>query len=74
VTRFVAPSLLLLAAVSTGVAFARHCPGCIDRGRVNRACEWRARCGVPHRVEQYRLASGAECDIDLPAPQGVLLR
>jgi hypothetical protein len=35
-----APSLLLLVAVSSGVAFARHCPGCIDRSRVNKGCEW----------------------------------
>jgi hypothetical protein len=32
--------LLFLAAICCGVAFARHCPGCIDRTRVNKACEW----------------------------------
>jgi len=38
--RFVAPSLLLLAAAFSGIGLARHCPGCIDRSRVNKGCEW----------------------------------
>ena len=38
--RLVAPSLLLLVAVSSGIGFTRHCPGCIDPSRVNKGCEW----------------------------------
>jgi hypothetical protein len=38
--RLVAPSLILLVAVFSGIVFARHCPGCIDPDRVNKACEW----------------------------------
>jgi hypothetical protein len=38
--RLVAPSLLFLIAAWSGIAFARHCPGCIDRSRVNKNCEW----------------------------------
>jgi hypothetical protein len=40
VRRLLAPSLLLLVAASSGLAFARHCPGCIERSRVNKGCEW----------------------------------
>ena len=38
--RFLATSALLLLAVPGGVGFDRHCPSCIDRSRVNRACAW----------------------------------
>jgi hypothetical protein len=38
--QLLAPTLLLLIAASSGVTFARHCPGCIDRSRVNKSCEW----------------------------------
>ena len=33
-------SLLFLVAGCAGVVWARHCPGCIDRARVNTQCEW----------------------------------
>jgi len=31
--------LLVALAVFTGVGIARYCPGCIDRGRVNKGCQ-----------------------------------
>jgi hypothetical protein len=33
-------SLLLLLAVAAGGAWARYCPGCIERRRVNASCDW----------------------------------
>lgn len=41
--RFVGRSLLVLLAASAGVIWARDCPGCIDRARVNTRCEWTGR-------------------------------
>jgi hypothetical protein len=38
--RVIAWSLLLLVPAAAGVTLARHCPGCIDRSRVTRTCEW----------------------------------
>src|SRR5215831_10275814 len=38
--RWAGVSLLVLLATSAGITFDRHCPGCIDRGRVNKSCEW----------------------------------
>jgi hypothetical protein len=33
-------ALVVVVAVCCGVAVARYCPGCIDRSRINKGCEW----------------------------------
>lgn len=38
--RLLAPSLVLVTAVYGGILFAQHCPGCIERSRVNKSCDW----------------------------------
>src|SRR5881397_3483428 len=40
VGRFITLSLLVVIAAFTGVGTARYCPGCLDRGRVNKGCQW----------------------------------
>ena len=32
--------LVLVVAVFTGVSTATHCPGCLDRTRINKSCQW----------------------------------
>ena len=45
--RFVASSLMLLVPAAIGVAFAERCPSCLDRGRVNKRCEWTGDAAFP---------------------------
>jgi hypothetical protein len=38
--RIVPSALLLLVAVLAGIETAAHCPGCLERDRVNNRCDW----------------------------------
>lgn len=38
--RWLVSALIVSSAVAAGVGFANHCPGCIDRSRVNKTCAW----------------------------------
>ena len=45
--RLIAPSLLLILAAVAGVVFAEHCPGCIERSRINQSCDWTGDAAFP---------------------------
>ena len=67
--RLIAPLFLLLVAVSGGVWFDRHCPGCIDRSRVNKGCEWTRDTAFPidwnNPVHRQHLVADAQLAEDL---------
>jgi hypothetical protein len=67
--RLGASAVLLLGAVSTGVVFARHCPGCIERSRVNKACEWTGDVAFPidwnNSAHRQHLVADAQLAEDL---------
>ena len=72
--RWMARSLLLVLAVASGVAFNRHCPGCIDRSRVNKECEWTGDSAFPidwkNPAHRQHLTADAQLAEDLAIRRG----
>ncbi len=67
--RLIAPSLLAIAAAAGGVAFAERCPGCIERSRINKSCEWTGDSAFPidlnNPADRRHLVADAQLAEDL---------
>jgi len=72
--RLLPASLLVAAAVSGGIEFGRHCPGCIDRSRVNSSCEWTGDTAFPidagNPAHRQHLVADAQLAEDLAIRHG----
>src|SRR5437868_7115262 len=73
-TRLLGSFVLLVAAVLTGVGTATHCPGCLDRSRINKSCEWTGDSAFPidwqNAAHRKHLVADAQLAEDLAIRHG----
>src|SRR3954454_22406647 len=73
-TRLVPSFLLVVAAAFTGIETATSCPGCLDRSRVNRSCEWTGDTAFPvdwqNPAHRKHLIADAQLAEDLAIRRG----